>query len=161
MSAAPKNRRQSLRWSPWLLAATVVTLLLIWGQSVLPVSGSAKESGWLLQTVVNPVLRFLGFADMRQTLLRKLAHVSEFTLFTFCLTLLLRGREGLRRRHLAGDHRERHQPGYAGHRLHRRGIGREHPAFFRPECGSAGHLDRFCGCGFGDAAGDAALASHP
>lgn len=92
MSPVRRDGQQGMRWNPWLLAATVVALLLIWGQSALPVSGSAKESGWLLQTVVNPVLEFFGMEDMSQRLLRKLAHVSEFALFSFFLALLLRGR---------------------------------------------------------------------
>lgn len=91
MNPVRSDGRLDGKRNPWLLAVAVVTLLLIWGQSVLPVSGSARESGWLLETIVNPTLRFLGFADMSQTLLRKLAHITEFALLSFWLVLLLRG----------------------------------------------------------------------
>lgn len=81
-----------MKWNRWLLAAALFTLFLIWFQSALPVSQSSSESGWVLNTVVNPVLRFFGLGDMNQRLLRKLAHILEFTLFSFWLVLLLRGR---------------------------------------------------------------------
>ena len=92
MSLVRSDKERERNWSPWLLAATVVALLLIWGQSMLPVSGSSGESGWVLQTIVNPVLRFFGLGEMGQKLLRKLAHVSEFAVLGFWLVLLLQGK---------------------------------------------------------------------
>ena len=92
MSQIRNGEDQNRNWNPWLLAATLLALLLIWGQSLLPVSSSSGESGWVLETIVNPVLRFFGLGEMGQRLLRKLAHVTEFTLLGFWLVLLLRGK---------------------------------------------------------------------
>ncbi len=92
MSQIRNGEDQNRNWNPWLLAATLLALLLIWGQSMLSVSGSSGESGWVLQTIVNPVLRFFGLGEMGQKLLRKLAHVSEFAVLGFWLVLLLQGK---------------------------------------------------------------------
>ncbi|MBR4425404.1 MAG: VanZ family protein [Oscillospiraceae bacterium] len=92
MSLVRSDKERERNWSPWLLAATVVALLLIWGQSLLPVSSSSSESGWVLNIIVNPVLRIFGLGEMGHGLLRKLAHVTEFALLGFWLILLLRGK---------------------------------------------------------------------
>ena len=69
---------------------TVAMLLFIWGQSLLPQSLSAEESGWFTTHIINPLLGLFGLsAD--NGLVRKLAHVSEYAALSFLLALLFRG----------------------------------------------------------------------
>jgi len=74
------------------LVLTVLILLLIWGQSALPVRFSAAESGWLRETVVNPLLALFGLSPVREQVLRKAAHVTEFFLFSLAAGLFWRGK---------------------------------------------------------------------
>ena len=73
---------------PALLA--LLTLLFIWGQSALPVKDSAAESNWLRETIVNPLLRLAGLAEVSDHVLRKAAHIAEFFLLSLFAALFLR-----------------------------------------------------------------------
>ena len=56
----------------------IITVIFIWGQSVLPGSVSAVESGWVME-LVRPVLGvIIGEANVTVYLIRKLAHFTEF-----------------------------------------------------------------------------------
>ncbi|MBR6040477.1 MAG: VanZ family protein [Clostridia bacterium] len=74
-----------------LLIATGLTLVFIFGQSMLPQSVSAEESGWLTENVLNPVLDLLGIGPLTHHMVRKIAHVAEFTILSVLLTLCFRG----------------------------------------------------------------------
>ena len=73
-----------------LIALTVAMLLFIWGQSLLPRELSAEESGWFTTHIINPLLGLFGLS-VKGTLVRKLAHVTEYTILSILLTLLFRG----------------------------------------------------------------------
>ena len=66
-----------------LLIVTVLVLLLIFAQSMLPQNLSAKESGWVLERIVNPVLNALGLRPLTHNGVRKIAHVFEFAILAF------------------------------------------------------------------------------
>lgn len=71
--AARKRRRL------WALAAGVWTLV-IWGHSLLPAAQSSAESSWVMEAMA-PLLALTGLApDCWHTLVRKLAHMTEFAL---------------------------------------------------------------------------------
>lgn len=74
-----------------LLIATGLTLVFIFGQSMLPQSVSAEESGWLTENVLNPVLDLLGIGPLTHHMVRKIAHVTEFAILSMLLTLFFRG----------------------------------------------------------------------
>lgn len=74
-----------------LLIATGLTLVFIFGQSMLPQSVSAEESGWLTENVLNPVLDLLGIGPLTHHMVRKIAHVTEFAILSMLLTLCFRG----------------------------------------------------------------------
>lgn len=73
-----------------LIALTVAMLLFIWGQSLLPRELSAEESGWFTTHIINPLLGLFGLS-VKGALVRKLAHVTEYTILSILLTLLFRG----------------------------------------------------------------------
>lgn len=73
-----------------LIALTVAMLLFIWGQSLLPRELSAEESGWFTTHIINPLLGLFGLS-VKGALVRKLAHVTEYTMLSILLTLLFRG----------------------------------------------------------------------
>ncbi len=73
-----------------LIALTVAALLFIWGQSLLPRELSAEESGWFTTHIINPLLGLFGLS-VKGALVRKLAHVTEYTILSILLTLLFRG----------------------------------------------------------------------
>ncbi len=61
-----------------ILVLLILVLLLIWGQSCLPVKASSKESGTVFN-LIRPFLEFfLGEGQVTHTLVRKLAHFAEF-----------------------------------------------------------------------------------
>lgn len=65
----------------WLCALLIgLNLAFIWGNSVLPGDDSGAMSGWLLR-----LLGFLPNSEQAHTILRKIAHFSEFA----CLGLLM------------------------------------------------------------------------
>ncbi|MBQ9188221.1 MAG: VanZ family protein [Clostridia bacterium] len=70
-----------------LIALTVAMLLFIWGQSLLPRELSAEESGWFTTHIINPLLGLFGLS-VKGALVRKLAHVTEYTILSILLTLL-------------------------------------------------------------------------
>lgn len=74
-----------------LLIVTGLTLVFIFGQSMLPQSVSAEESGWLTENVLNPVLDLLGIGPLTHHMVRKIAHVTEFAILSMLLTLCFRG----------------------------------------------------------------------
>ena len=65
-------------------------LLFIWGQSLLPRELSAEESGWFTTHIINPLLGLFGLS-VKGALVRKLAHVTEYTILSILLTVLFRG----------------------------------------------------------------------
>lgn len=85
------------------LALVALTLLFIWGNSLLPAPISSRESGTVLrlaQPLVSAVQRFLvgrGHDLTQEYLVRKLAHFSEFALLGVLMLALLT-RPGLRPR---------------------------------------------------------------
>lgn len=77
----PGKRRDAARKSRrlWALAAGVWTLV-IWGHSLLPAAQSSAESSWVMEAMA-PLLALTGLApDCWHTLVRKLAHMTEFAL---------------------------------------------------------------------------------
>lgn len=74
-----------------LLIATGLMLVFIFGQSLLPQSVSAEESGWLTENVLNPVLDLLGIGPLTHHMVRKIAHITEFAILSMLLTLCFRG----------------------------------------------------------------------
>ncbi len=72
---------------PALIALLI--LLFIWGQSALPVKDSAAESGWLRETIVNPLLRLVGLGPVSDHLVRKAAHIGEFFLLSLFAAVFL------------------------------------------------------------------------
>lgn len=75
-----------------LLIITGLVLVLIFAQSVLPQSISGKESGWLTDKVINPLLAMFGLRPLTHNTVRKLAHITEFMILSILLALCLRGR---------------------------------------------------------------------
>lgn len=71
-----------------LLIVTALVVLFIFGQSILPQSVSADESGWVLNKLINPLLNLFGLKPMTHHTVRKLAHVLEFTVLAFLLVPL-------------------------------------------------------------------------
>lgn len=71
-----------------LLIITGLVLVFIFGQSLLPQSISAKESGWFTDHILRPVFRLIGIELHGDAAVRKFAHVAEFTtlsvLLVFC-----------------------------------------------------------------------------
>ena len=74
-----------------LLIVTGLMLAFIFGQSLLPQSVSADESGWLTDKVLNPLLNLLGFGSVTNHTVRKIAHVTEFTILSALLMLCFHG----------------------------------------------------------------------
>ena len=74
------------------LILTIALLLIIWGQSLLPVKASAAESGWLRTAVIDPLLALFGLGPVGDYFVRKLAHFTEFLLLGLSSTLLWRGK---------------------------------------------------------------------
>lgn len=75
-----------------LLIATALMILFIFAQSLLPKSLSSEESGWLMNTVINPLLQSIGLKPLSHHTIRKIAHVAEFTVLSMLLVLTFRGR---------------------------------------------------------------------
>lgn len=73
----------------WLAVIAVLLLLLIWGQSLLSVENSSRESGWLREKVIDPLLRLVGLGSVSEHMVRKAAHVTEFLLLSFFTALFL------------------------------------------------------------------------
>lgn len=62
-----------------LIICTILTLIFIWGQSVLPGDISSQQSGFVMG-IVRPFLElFAGKGNVTEHLVRKLAHFTEFS----------------------------------------------------------------------------------
>ena len=63
-----------------LLALIILTLLFIWGNSLLNREQSSGESAWVMQLVTPFLELFVGKGSVTERLVRKLAHFAEFAL---------------------------------------------------------------------------------
>lgn len=69
----------------------IVTILLIWGHSMLPSDISSDESSWVLN-LIRPFLEiFVGKGNVTVYLVRKLAHFSEYMLLGMEVSFLVFG----------------------------------------------------------------------
>ena len=75
-----------------LLIATVLAIVFIFGQSMLPQEVSAEESGWFRTHVMEPTFGLFGLEPPSHHAVRKIAHVAEFTVLSLLLALCFRGR---------------------------------------------------------------------
>ena len=74
-----------------LLIATGLMLAFIFCQSLLPPRVSAEESGWLTESILDPLMQKLGFSPLTHHAVRKIAHIAEFAVLSVLLTLCFRG----------------------------------------------------------------------
>ena len=80
-----------------LLVLIVVTLLFIWGNSLLSREQSSDESAWVMQLVTPLLEAFVGKGNVTEYLVRKLAHFTEFALLGFELLIWFAGARDKRR----------------------------------------------------------------
>ena len=78
---------KKIRHLPMYVCLVVLTLAFIWGNSLVPGDVSGEISGGIFEMVAG---LFVLFGDKGQLVLRKLAHLSEFTALGFFLTGLWR-----------------------------------------------------------------------
>ena len=76
----------------WVIILSVAILLFIWGQSAIPTAQSARESGWLTENIINPILQLIGLDGVRDHVVRKAAHITEFFVFSAVIAQLWKGR---------------------------------------------------------------------
>ena len=74
-----------------LLIATGLVTAFIFLQSLLPQGQSAQESGWFTEHIVNPLFRLLGMELTGDSIVRKIAHVTEFAVLSVLLVFCFRG----------------------------------------------------------------------
>ena len=96
MGVLGENAVMNTRWL-WLKRALVVlTLLFIWGNSMLPGALSGQESRFvysIIQPIAAPIERLLtehGFSVDPDHLVRKTAHFTEYLMLGIWLSVLLR-----------------------------------------------------------------------
>lgn len=75
-----------------LLIMTALMIAFIFVQSVLPMDISSEESGWLTEHILNPVLNLLGLGSLSNQVVRKIAHITEFTVLAALLLFCFRDR---------------------------------------------------------------------
>ncbi len=73
------------------MIVTALTVLLIFGQSLLPQSVSAGESGWVEYSILDPIFRFFGIDPPDDHIVRKFAHIAEFAILSMLLVFCFRG----------------------------------------------------------------------
>ncbi len=79
-----------------LFVLTVLTVLFIWGQSMLPAARSTNESKTVTETIVKPVQEAItGNRTITDNVVRKWAHAIEYAVLGIELTLLISGRQKL------------------------------------------------------------------
>ena len=76
----------------WIVILSIAILLFIWGQSIIPVAQSAEESGWITNNIINPILQFIGLEGVRDHVVRKAAHITEFFVFSVVAAQLWMGK---------------------------------------------------------------------
>ena len=87
-------KKYSKQWLAACVAVAVCTAF-IWGNSVLPASGSSQESQQVMAWLSPLLDAFRIPGEIRHTLVRKLAHMSEFGLLGMLWSgVLLRGAAG-------------------------------------------------------------------
>ena len=90
-----------MRYQKLLWGILVLLLLFIWGNSCLPVSISAQESGKVLE-LLRPFLElFMREGELSHNLVRKLAHVTEFAALGVVIALLLLGGKAITKRRIS------------------------------------------------------------
>lgn len=74
----------------WIV--TVLVLLFIFGQSIMPENVSAEESGWFRVHIMTPLFGLVGLEPPSHALVRKMAHVFEFAVLAALAVFCLRGK---------------------------------------------------------------------
>lgn len=87
--------RHSKEWLPMskhsktLLILIIITVALIWFQSCLPPDASSQESGFVMNRIVKPFLRFITGreAEVSEYFIRKLGHFTEYLILGLFVSL--------------------------------------------------------------------------
>ncbi len=91
MAGSKKKRSQII-----LFVLTILTVLFIWGQSMLPTARSSNESKTVTEVIVKPVQEAItGNRTVTDNIVRKWAHAIEYAVLGIELTLLISGRQKL------------------------------------------------------------------
>ena len=70
----------------------MLVLTLVWFHSLVPEQQSFYESAWVTNSIIQPLVRFFGSSGIEKEIVRKLAHVAEFGIFTLLCSLAFRGK---------------------------------------------------------------------
>lgn len=68
-------------------AICAVAVLAVWVHSMLPPNASSAESGWVTNTLFNPIWNLLFHSDLTDGVVRKLAHIFEYAAVGLLLCL--------------------------------------------------------------------------
>ena len=89
--SSPKKKR--IIWYP---VALLLILFFIWGQSSLGGKTSTNESTYVTDGIVNPLVKMLvsekAAEKVKEPLIRKLAHIAEYSVLGLMIGLILRNR---------------------------------------------------------------------
>lgn len=76
----------------WIIFAIVICILFIWFQSAVSESRSASESDWFTKKIITPLIQKMGYEKANRDVVRKVAHVVEFTLLSVFASLYWKGK---------------------------------------------------------------------